>query len=1216
MTLASSKKVQRILGWDRYEVLEQIGSGSAADVFRVRDRRSGGVRAAKVLTPENASNPKILARFEDEFRILRTLHHPHLAEVYDYGWTEEGGRFLIMELVDGVPLDEFFRANPSDIWAILYELCETLTFVHNHKLLHQDIKPSNILVKRTTAFGPDLPLVKLIDFGLMYKRDAGAAVELVGTPEYVAPEVIRGEASLTRAVDYYSLGATLFELLVGRPPFVGSSSEVLRAHLEREPVIEEEELEWAELYPHVCALLTKDRKARLEAFEELRRAVVSRLTGGIEELDRAYGLARIDSLPMIGKGEAWGEMMTWLGEVREAERHKPTLRIEGEPGSGIGFMIDALCAEAAIVQTAVVRLGARAESRRLVREMQLSSVRGTSLLVCVDCNTVDEREIAFARYVEALGDAVSNISTGLILHGELQSPEAVSISEGARAIYVDALVRRDYEQVVDLFRGSTTAEDIRLIGDTLAHAKTSGGVVDLLRTAMEGNALAFGGGRWAVRRDIPRTIAPRARKDDSNAEAILASLSPSQLRLMTCISCADYPIPVSWLPSILKMKEGLVESDLQALVIRRLVSVGDKDGSRSVSPSSALLGEAARRAGRNKTDQFHGALAYRLEFEGGLKEQSVLRLLSLASHYEQLGNYRELARSHPRAIHILTTTGVPGDADREYERGLKWFARPEAETYYPGAQAIHRFYVKRYLNSLWSRNLHARVHRLIRDTYVDRRVPVPRSFWPKYVRSTLDVEGPTTARTLLNGLSIAGLSETHELRLLMNLEGALVDFQDGKHRRGLTTINGLESYEARFPQRHRHRLLIYKAMCLDALGKPAEAERLLRRELPRATADGSIDEAVLIQAFGASIAIQRGDTAKALRQIARALRIASKNRLYLRANLLYRLAASSYWDMGRFHRAIRSQMRAIQSAYALDLMDFVAMGWQRLAEYECAMGMLGNAIRYVERAEALLPKSGFETHWSQLHCLQYELSVEVCASNRHDFARASRSWKRVAASVGTRGYFEAIDGHYDRTENRLVLASSHFARARSLFVRAEALDSAVAAAAAEVRTLYELGRGDLARGPAGFISSSVKASSSITLKAERCIVELRTAYISRAGRRHIIRLALRASEVWGALESSRKRAEIALLLFRLFARRGMLDEARRWLDLYAAEVRKMLANLEDPTHVEGVARIVGMDVVPSETAAAMRRLAGKRENGPKDDNPTWTRSGGNETSSR
>src|SRR5690349_12927869 len=118
-----------VLG-ERYEVLSQLGSGASADVFRVRDARSGAVRAAKVLKSEHAvANADVLARFEDEFRILRTLHHPHLPEVFDYGVTEDGRRFLVMELVEGEPLDQYFRAHPDDIWVILYEICETLVFV-------------------------------------------------------------------------------------------------------------------------------------------------------------------------------------------------------------------------------------------------------------------------------------------------------------------------------------------------------------------------------------------------------------------------------------------------------------------------------------------------------------------------------------------------------------------------------------------------------------------------------------------------------------------------------------------------------------------------------------------------------------------------------------------------------------------------------------------------------------------------------------------------------------------------------------------------------------------------------------------------------------------------------------------------------------------------------------------------------------------------------
>jgi tetratricopeptide (TPR) repeat protein len=303
---------------DRYEVLSALGSGSAANVFRVRDTRGGAEYAAKVLKPANAGNPEILARFEDEYRILKSMRHPHLPEVHDFGFTDEGGRYMVMDLVEGDALDAYFAARPQDIWVLLYELCETLTFIHAQNLLHQDIKPSNILVRRSRAFGRELPVITLIDFGLTYRRDAGASVKLVGTPAYVAPEVVRGEAPLTRAVDYYSLGVTLYELLCGAPPFAGTTGEVLRAHLEREPVIEEERLEWAELYPHVRALLGKDRRKRLEAFEELRRAVLSRLTGGIDELARAYESARA-SLRGASSAAAQARVIPGLQEAQELE---------------------------------------------------------------------------------------------------------------------------------------------------------------------------------------------------------------------------------------------------------------------------------------------------------------------------------------------------------------------------------------------------------------------------------------------------------------------------------------------------------------------------------------------------------------------------------------------------------------------------------------------------------------------------------------------------------------------------------------------------------------------------------------------------------------------------------------------------------------------------------------------------------------------------------
>jgi len=213
-----------------YEVLEALGEGAVATVYKVRHVRDGSVCALKSLKPAQAGTPQAVKRFEDEFRILKRLHHPSLPEVFDYGITTDGTRYIVMELVDGEPLDRYFAAHKDELWLLIYELTEALAFVHEHDLLHLDFKPDNALIKRTRAFGDrDIPMVTLIDFGLSYQRDVGGAAEAVGTAHYMSPEVIRRGEGLTRAADYYSLGCVLYELVEGAPPFDGSAHDILHA---------------------------------------------------------------------------------------------------------------------------------------------------------------------------------------------------------------------------------------------------------------------------------------------------------------------------------------------------------------------------------------------------------------------------------------------------------------------------------------------------------------------------------------------------------------------------------------------------------------------------------------------------------------------------------------------------------------------------------------------------------------------------------------------------------------------------------------------------------------------------------------------------------------------------------------------------------------------------------------------------------------------------
>ncbi|HET6349904.1 MAG TPA: serine/threonine-protein kinase, partial [Candidatus Krumholzibacteria bacterium] len=540
---------------DRYETLSSLGSGAAADVFRVRDVRTGALRAAKVLKPANAGKPGVLSRFEDEFRILRTLHHPHLPEVYDYGWMPEGGRYLVMELVEGEPLDRYFQAHPEDMWVMLYELCETLVFVHAHGLLHQDIKPSNILVVRTRVAGEDRPLVKLLDFGLTYRRDTGAEVQLVGTAEYVAPEVVRGDRTLTRAVDYYSLGATLFELLCGRPPFEGNENEVLRAHLEREPVIEREALEWAELYPHVRALLGKDAQARLAAFEDFRRAVIGRMTGGIDDLDRSYALARIDSLGMIGKTAAWEELRGWLNSLGGDDRSAvaPTVSVAGSEGVGKGFLAGAFRAEASVRGVRTLspseigwsdRGNAAARQPAMMWSRLLEACEAEPVVLVVERPmSLPDEERSFVRLAGTQWELYRSQGRTLSLYflvvvdSNTDDVETLDYlpSENARQIGLAALTDRDREDVVAAFRGSLfDSRDALALARHLERCVNISDAIQTLQQAVLRSALTFEGQRWKVHPELGEMVVESG--SATFARDLVASLSDVEQKFASIIS--------------------------------------------------------------------------------------------------------------------------------------------------------------------------------------------------------------------------------------------------------------------------------------------------------------------------------------------------------------------------------------------------------------------------------------------------------------------------------------------------------------------------------------------------------------------------------------------------------------------------------------------------------------------------------------------------------
>jgi len=225
----------------RYRVAALIGSGGMGVVYRVEHLHLGKMAAMKVLSPDTATKPEMLRRFRAEAQAVSKLNHPNIVQTFDFGqW--DGALYLVMEYVKGDDLSTLLKRDGP--WSftraarLFTQVCSGLTEAHEAGIVHRDLKPENLMVVQRRDGSEH---VKVLDFGLAKLRERagddpqGAAVssggQVLGTPYYMAPEQVRGEPLDARA-DLYSLGATLYRVLTGEPPFDAPSPiSVLAKHL-------------------------------------------------------------------------------------------------------------------------------------------------------------------------------------------------------------------------------------------------------------------------------------------------------------------------------------------------------------------------------------------------------------------------------------------------------------------------------------------------------------------------------------------------------------------------------------------------------------------------------------------------------------------------------------------------------------------------------------------------------------------------------------------------------------------------------------------------------------------------------------------------------------------------------------------------------------------------------------------------------------------------
>ncbi|MCW8132064.1 MAG: serine/threonine protein kinase [Planctomycetota bacterium] len=232
MSAGSGAGPRTISRLGEFELLEILGEGESGTVFRARQASLEREVAIKVLAPSLAKDPEALERFLAEARVTAKLHHPNIVRFIRVAMSE-GLYYLAMELVDGGSVRSLLKKNPDglpEIQALMFgkQIASALAAAHAAGLVHRDVKPANILLTRSGT-------AKLADLGIAVRANLGGPLitgdksEFWGTPAYLAPEVIEGYGANDPRSDLYSLGATLFEMVTGRPPFVADTpQEVLR----------------------------------------------------------------------------------------------------------------------------------------------------------------------------------------------------------------------------------------------------------------------------------------------------------------------------------------------------------------------------------------------------------------------------------------------------------------------------------------------------------------------------------------------------------------------------------------------------------------------------------------------------------------------------------------------------------------------------------------------------------------------------------------------------------------------------------------------------------------------------------------------------------------------------------------------------------------------------------------------------------------------------
>jgi tetratricopeptide (TPR) repeat protein len=654
----------------RYRIRSLLGRGGASAVYRAVQSESGREVAIKVHAPFSGDDAGWRWRLRREFFLMAQWHHPHIVRVLD--WDEHDGLlYYVMELVDGRDASGLTPMRPDQVIEVMAGVASALGMIHNHGLLHRDIKPHNILIPFGPGGGLDVQGALLTDFGLLVRLDEGAS-DRSGTPGYMAPERLLGAPADIRD-DLYGLGAAAFALLTGAPPpllfgdesLVSLPSDVpeqlailLGQLLAPDPRVRPRSA------PEVLARLAPLRQAEEAPIEPARVRALLRSPPLVEREEALSALRAVwaETLAGRGGGPAFVLSAPGLGRSRVLRQFALELRaggvrvveaaaIAGGPLELVAQLVRAMAGDPQLEPLPEGLLGRaghgvdRGALSRQAVDVLVGAARARPTVLCID--DLDLADDPSLDVVEQVSRAAHGLSLLVLCSARLGPAEAtVSLARLRRsALHVcilDRLGLAGVESVLEGLFGENAAT--RALVEQLDQA--SGGnpklLLDLIEALVdEGQALLVAG-RWRLPREIEGV--ERLRGPHDLLEMRRSGSSPSARALADLLALCRDPVEPSVLAAASQLDRRQLLEGLEELGDRHLVRTG-AHGTVSISdPLVARTLEEAQSAETRRRGNMCLARALRARHAGkDLDESDRVQLeLDIGRHELAAGGEHEL----------------------------------------------------------------------------------------------------------------------------------------------------------------------------------------------------------------------------------------------------------------------------------------------------------------------------------------------------------------------------------------------------------------------------------------------------------------------------------------------------------------------------------------------------------------------------------------------